>query len=401
MNREKAIWLVAGGPMQVSASQQVRERGYRLVISDGNASCPCAPLADELVVCDTFDIPAHLQAAERLAKKFDFRAVFTAAADCHGTVAELARMLRLHGIDPAISRICRQKHLARKALSDAGVPQPAFTVVQTFDEAATFLKKLGWKGVVKATDNSGSRGFAIIRSEGDLNADVIEHARSSGTTGLVLIEGLMEPVEDEIAEQSVETLWHDGKMYWLNWVDRLFRKDFLRFGATRDNPVYADVGWGVEIGHINPAVHGEDTENAVRELMERAGRAVGMAGPRGGHILKGDIMLTRDGPRLLEVTPRLSGGWDSPCTTPARGANFIGGVIGMALGEPFTPEFMDRYFRYHNADVFASILTHIPTGARDCIGRLFALGTADDREKSLLAALKNLKEKRYVIPVVQ
>lgn len=77
----------------------------------------------------------------------------TAVADCHGTVAEVARGLGLHGIDPAISKTCRLKHLTRKALSDAGVPQSAFKVVKTFDDAADFLRGLGWKGVVKATDD--------------------------------------------------------------------------------------------------------------------------------------------------------------------------------------------------------------------------------------------------------
>ena len=56
-----------------------------------------------------------------------------------------------------------------------------------------------------------------------------ERAREAGTTGLVIVEELLHPVETEIAEQSVETLWYNGTMYWLNWVDRLFRKDFLRF----------------------------------------------------------------------------------------------------------------------------------------------------------------------------
>ena len=397
--KDRAIWLIAGGPMQVPVARQIRERGYRLIITDGNAQCACAPLADELVVCDTFDASSHLHAAERLCARWDIRAVMTAAADCHGTVAEVARALGLHGIDPMISKVCRFKHLTRKALSDAGVPQPAFKAVRTFDEASDFLRGLHWNGVVKATDNSGSRGLSVIRSERDLTPDVFEHARASGTTGLVLVEALLEPVEDEIAEQSVETVWFDGQVRWLNWVDRLFRKDIRRFKAINDNPLYVDVGWGVEIGHINPGAHDAVTTRVVRDLMERAGRVLGMGAQKGGHILKGDIMLTKDGPRLLELTPRLSGGWDSSCTTPARGANFIGGVISMALNEPLTADLWDRFFKYNSAGVYASILTYISSGARDCIGRMFALGTAYSREESLQEALRNLEEKRYVIPM--
>ena len=66
ISHEKAIWLIAGGVMQVPIAHQIRERGYRLIISDGNSECLCASLADEIVTCDTFDVPAHLLAAKRL-----------------------------------------------------------------------------------------------------------------------------------------------------------------------------------------------------------------------------------------------------------------------------------------------------------------------------------------------
>jgi hypothetical protein len=165
----------------------------------------------------------------------------------------------------------------------------------------------------------------------------------------VVVEEMLEPLEDEISEQSVETLWYNGKMYWLNWVDRLFRKDFLLFDSLKTG-IYENVSWGVELGHINPALHREEIKEMVRDLIHRAGLAIGMKKEKGGHILKADVMLTAEGPYILELTPRLSGGWDSSASTPVRGANFVGGAIGMALGEGLLSNHY-CYFQYKNLTV--------------------------------------------------
>ena len=112
-------------------------------------------------------------------------------------------------------------------------------------------------------------------------------------------------------------------------------------------------------------------------------------------------MLTRKGPFILEVTPRLSGGWDSSGSTPARGADFAGGAVAMALGERLTLPAWHRYFQYRDPERFVSVLARIEEGAMDCIGRRFSIGSAYDREDALRNTLANLLEGRYVVPVVQ
>ena len=121
-----------------------------------------------------------------------------------------------------------------------------------------------------------------------------------------------------------------------------------------------------------------------------------MHSQRGGHILKADIMLTEKGPFVLELTPRLSGGWDSSGTTPARGADFIGGAISLALGEKLSLELWFNYFQYRNPELFASILALINKDAKDCIGRMFAESSDFNRTKAVIMAYNNLMEGRYV-----
>jgi biotin carboxylase len=391
----EAIWLFAGGDMQEIAAKKIIERGYKLILTDMNPNCRCSKYANEFIELDTFDIKGNLKAAMNLKNKYKIRAVLTAGADCHETVANVGRALNLNSISPEISNICRVKNKTREILLKAGIPQPKFKRVGSLEDAKNAVQKIGLPVALKATNNSGSRGFSVIRDIDDLTPEVFERAVSSGTTGYAIIEELLIPLEQEIAEQSVEILWYNGKMYWLNWVDRLFRKDFMFFDCI-NTAFYSDIQWGIEIGHINPAVHDYTIKQKVYELIHSAGLAIGMKNEKGGHILKADIILTKNGPFIMELTPRLSGGWDSSASTPRREGDFVGGVISLALGEELDLDSWHKYFEYKNPGLFVAILTQISYGAKDCIGRKFSIGMDFQREKSVQKAFENLLEKRYI-----
>jgi len=396
--KPQAIWLFAGGPMQRPAAEKIKERGYSLIITDGSKECSIYSMADEFVHLDTFDIAGNIKSANKLKNSYDIKAIFTSGADCHETVASVAKHLGLHGIDPKISHICRYKYETRKILTKAGIPQPKFLVAKTYEQALKALKKIGLPAAIKPPNNSGSRGFSRIESESDLTLEVYNRAIENGTTKSVIIEELIIPIQGEIAEQSVETLWYDGKMIWLNWVDRLFRKDFDFFKGLwkeSDNP-YKNTSWAVELAHINPAVHSSKIQKETEDMIRKAGIALGMGKQKGGHLLKADIMLTSKGPRILELTPRLSGGWDSSWTTIKRGADFIDGMIGLALGEKFTPQYYKKYFVYKDKKLFASMLAQVKVDAKDCIGRRFVFGAGYKLEDSLKEAHKALIAKKFI-----
>ena len=166
--------------------------------------------------------------------------------------------------------------------------------------------------------------------------------------------------------------------------------------------MYDDLSWGVEIGHINPAIHVHTTKIELFELIHRAGVAIGMKREKGGHILKADIMLTEKGPCIIELTPRLSGGWDSSASTPARGADFAGGLIALALREELDLALWHRYFEYRNPALFASVMAQIRRrGPGTALAGDFAIGADFERERSIENALRNLREGRYVVSVEQ
>jgi biotin carboxylase len=397
-NRPQAAWLFAGGSMQRAAADAVKARGLKLILTDGNPNCILAPRADVFLSVDTFGIAENKVRAAELVNQFDIRAVFTAAADCHETVAEVARALNLPGIDPAIAHACRYKYLTRKILTEAGIPQPRYAIVRNLAEAKTALADIGLPTALKATDNSASKGFTRLDQASDLNEKSFAYALANGTTNLAIIEELLIPVPGEIAEQSVETVWYDGEMRWLNWVDRLFRKDFslLAVPGTAQSDPYSAMSWAIELAHINPADHKAGLRQDVEALVRRAGEAMGMGTERGGHILKADIMLTTRGPMILELAPRLSGGWDSSFSTPRRGADFVGGALGLAMGETLDKAYWQRYFQYKYSERVVAVLARVEPGARDCIGRNFAPGTGTDRASALRQAYESLQAGKFL-----
>jgi len=396
--KRKAIWLVAGGPMQLLAAQKVKALGYALILTDGSKNCICAKLADKFVHLDTFAINENVAMAKKLRTQYDICAVFTAGADCHETVAVVAQHLGVHGIDPAISHMCRHKNETRSILSKAGIAQPTVITAKSHAEAVDAAIQIGLPVALKATDNSGSRGFHRIDKIKDLTKSLFKQSLQNGTSGLVIVEELLIPLPIPMAEQSVETVWYNGKMRWFNWTDRLFRKDFDSVKhpwKEKDNP-YKNMSWAVELAHFNPADHGPKIQKEVETLLYEAGNAIGMRKQKGGHILKADIMLTINGPRIIELTPRCSGGWDSAYSTPARGADCIGGVIHLALNGTLNEENWKRYFAFSNPNRIVSVLSKVNPRAKDCIGRRFAGGVGKDRPSAMKAAYENMCAKQWL-----
>ena len=74
-------------------------------------------------------------------------------------------------------------------------------------------------------------------------------------------------------------------------------------------------------------------------------------------VFKADTIITKDGIKILEVTPRLSGGFDSQKTTPiSSGRNFIKSAIKLSLNIP-----LEKNDLVHKKKKFSAVWTVLPT----------------------------------------
>jgi biotin carboxylase len=306
-----AVLIVCGGLLQVPAVEAARSLGLAVVMTDANPDAAAMPLADEAVAIDIYDVEAHKRLVDDLRRRWNLVGVFAEGADVEVTVAEAAAHAGLPGVPPEAARNTKNKARARQRLQAAGIPNPPWREVRSRAEAVSAAEEIGFPLVVKALDNSASRGTTVVETR-DALGTAFDLAVAASTTSTALLEGLMRG-----SEHSCEILFTgDGPPRRLNIVDRPF--DYSG-------------GFAFELGHVNPSKLVPAVQDQVFALTERAASAVGVE----WGAFKADVMVTDDGPRIIEVTARLSGGFDCQYTTPlATGRNFIRAAMSLAVGRP-------------------------------------------------------------------
>ncbi len=326
VNKPDAILIVCGGLLQVPAVPIAKELGLKVVVSDGSADAPAMKLADEAVVLDIYDLEGHRCLVQELKHKYNLRGVFTEGADVELTVAVAAHAAGLPGIPVAAAENTKNKVRMRRCFDETGIPNPAWAEVGTVEEARVAAARIGFPLMAKAVDNCASRGTSRVDSL-EMLGPAVAMAIENSTTQTALLESCFVG-----EEQSVEILFDtDGRCHHLNIVDRPFQRG---------------VEYAIEVGHVNPTHLTADQQTQVFELAERAAAAVGVR----FNVFKADTIWTPDGPRILEVTARLSGGFDCQYTTPlATGRNFIRAAMRLAIGLPLDLADLEPRWRRHAA----------------------------------------------------
>lgn len=317
------FWVVGGGEMQVPVIAEARTLGLGVICSDIDPDCVCATLADHFFPIDIFDIEAHVATALDLrAQGLQIAGVLAAGIDAPETMARTARALGLPGVDPEIARLVHNKAAFRAKLQALGFPVPRFVSVSLddLDRLDALAADIGYPLIVKNTDSSGSRGTRIFHTPDP--AMLLATAREAiavSRSGRALIESFWEG-----PEQTVETLFDiNGDFHPCFITDRHFDKR---------------QGFALETGLQHPSVLAQDTQREMYQIAEDVARALGIC----IGAAKYDFILTPDGPRIIEMTVRLSGGFDCQYLVPAAtGKNVIRAAMLTALGLPFPSCLLD------------------------------------------------------------
>lgn len=322
----KSILIVAGGQLQVPAVHIARDLGLRVIVTDRDPNCACASLTDEFVLLDTSDAAGHVVLAQRLKRERNLAAVFTEGADVELTVALAAAAVGLPGVDPRAAYATKNKARMRELFDAAGLPGPRWAEVETEAQARIAAAKVAFPLVVKPVDNCASRGLTILTKQTSAQFyEAVEKAKSFSTTGTALIEQKVEGLE-----QTVETLVYEGRQYPCFITDRLFVKK---------------QEFAVECGLRSPTGLDIETQAALYDLVHRSAHALGID----FGAAKADTILTKDGPCILEMTCRLSGGYDCQYLVPAAsGKEVIKAAMLLALGEGIHPaELLEAKWHKH------------------------------------------------------
>ncbi|MFJ7905262.1 ATP-grasp domain-containing protein [Streptomyces sp. NPDC096198] len=270
--------------------------------------------AVEAVRTDTDSTEAVVDACRALAATRRLAGITTSSDYFVGTAAAAAAALGLPGHAPDAVAAVRDKGAQRRVLAEAGVRVPRFTVTGSVHETLEAAGSLGYPVVVKPVTGSGSLGVRLCTDPDETArhaATVL--AREHNERGVPVPRRLT--VEEFVTGDEYSAEVQSGAVV----------------GVTRKH--LGELPLFVETGHDFPAPLAPEAREAVTAAAEAAVRALGLTlGP--AHV---ELRLGPDGPVLIEVNPRLAGGWIPRLVQEATGVDLILETVKAYAGRPSAP----------------------------------------------------------------
>lgn len=307
----KRLMIIGASILQLPAIQKAKALGHYVAVADFNPSAIGIPYADEYYNVSTIDEEGVYQAA----KAFGADGVMTLATDMPmRSVAYTCKKLGLTGISYDTAVKATDKGEMIKAFEKANVEHPWYYIIS--DTKADLPAGITYPCITKPTDNAGSRGVMLVNSREELE-DALAYSSENGRSGTVIVEEYM--VGPEI---SVEIIVWQGVPHVLQITDKL----------TTGAPHF------VEMGHSQPSRLPLADQEKIKDLACRAVKAVGIDnGP--AHV---EIMLTKDGPKMVELGARMGGDCITTHLVPlSTGVDMIKATMDICLG--LTPDIAPKF----------------------------------------------------------
>jgi biotin carboxylase len=309
----KTLLIVSGGIEAADAAKRAREMGLHVVVSDIDANAPGFAYAHDRLIADVYGPEETACAAERYhreQRKID--GVLCVAADAPVTAALVAERLGLPGISVETAKLACDKLAMKRRFKQDGVPVPWFAPVSSVAELRAIIAERGPELVIKPVDSRGSRGVQRLGSTADLTA-AFALAEKHSPTRRVMVEAYLDG-----PQVSTESLITDGRCYTPGFSDRNY--ELLETHA----PFF------IENGGDLPSRLPPETQEKVKDVVARAAASLGVT----AGTVKGDIVVHRGKPYVIELAARLSGGFFCTREVPLNtGVDFISCAIRVALGE--------------------------------------------------------------------
>ncbi|MBV8081231.1 MAG: ATP-grasp domain-containing protein [Actinobacteria bacterium] len=308
---QKTVLFVGAGRHQRRAIRRAKELGLRVAAVDGTPGAPGLAEADVPRVVDFSDVEGVLAAVADV----ELDGVMTISADrAVPVVAAVAEARGLPGIGVETAHRMTHKVAMRRALADAGVPQPRFAAVRSLSERRRAADEVGFPAVLKPADSGGQRGVFRVDSVDDIEAHLHEVLAAS-------------PTGEAILEEFVDGTEMNGIV-----VMRRGEAIPLTLSDRRRPP---GVGFGVGWMHVYPPTIDPDQLVEAERVAGHTARALGLE----TGIAFPQLIAARDGRVVVvECAARVPGGEMARLVWHAVGVDIVEVQLRMALGEDLPDE---------------------------------------------------------------
>ena len=323
LDKNSYLIILGAGPQQVAVYEKAAKLGLKTVALDYNPKADAIKIADKyiLVSVNNNNIKECLTKLKDAGLKYS--GVIASGIEVSPLASAIAKEFNLIWSSEETAFNTTNKCASSTLLQDAGIPIPRFEIIDS-----PVLPNINFPFVVKPSDNSGSRGVRIVDSEKEWLL-AYDEAKTYSSDGIVIVEELLQG--DEI---SIEGFVLDGEVLIHGFFDRNYIPGFY--------PYFMEDGCTFPT-RLPPKI--------VKEAHKVYSQAVMALGIKAGPT-KGDLIVTVEGVKVLEVTSRFSPlfpmilpfltGVD-PMETLVRWA--VGMEVPRSLLEPkFTKAMAHRYY---------------------------------------------------------
>lgn len=307
--------------------ETAQDMGLEVVAFDMDEDAASRDIADAFACVSTRDVPALIRAVDDFrAAGRTFAGVMTMGSDIPQIVAAVAAHLGTPGPSLETAAVATDKVRMKERFAARGIPIPWFRELDSFEQLERVRANRGDALVLKPVDRSGSRGVFDLRGVDDIRS-LYDAARDISFEHRTMVEDYLPGLQI-----STETVMYRGKGATPGFADRNYEMNEFTHPQVMEN------------GGVVPSAVNAETRSAVETLVERAALALGIT----DGVAKGDVVIAPEGPKMIEVAGRLSGGDFCESLVPlGSGVNYVRAAVRIAIGE--TPDFADLAPKFDRA----------------------------------------------------
>lgn len=305
-NIQKRIMIVGASELQIPAIKKAKELGMSVGVIDWNPQAKGVSLADKYFKVSTIDEEGVYLAT----KEFKADGIMTLATDMPmRAIAYTAEKLKLESISYQTAINSTDKAEMIKVFEQHDVAHPWYFIIESLEDLSNIKDKIKFPCISKPVDSAGSRGVSKISCIEDLEASFLYSQKRSKSKKVIIEEFL------EGKEVSVEIIVVDGTPHIIAVTDKL----------TTGEPNF------IELGHSQHTIIPSDQSEKIKILAKKSIKALGInTGP--AHV---EIMLTINGPKMIEIGARLGGDYITSHLVPlSTGIDLVEATIKLACREP-------------------------------------------------------------------
>ena len=230
--------------------------------------------------------------------------------------ARLARSLGLRFLNPQTAALLRDKFSTRQRLEASGIAQASHRLASSEDEIMAAIETLGFPVLIKPCDGYASQNVVVIEGPEDLEpwiSPVPYLAAQAMDYGLGVSSSKRFVVERYLVGSFIgcDTMSVDGRHHLI---------------GVNEKVMCPPPSFTIKGGCFIPAAPGmEVLERYAFSLLDAVGFDFGAA-----HI---EMMLTADGPQLIEINPRLVSAKIPRLMSFGLGRSVYADLVSLHLGE--------------------------------------------------------------------